>query len=127
WAVLQSLLTAAVLSTFGFVGFKHGFVRHDLHSLIAWGTLALAAAAYAGLEAKRAIRLLAMALSVTAAGAQFVLLYAYAGVSPSTALERRIAQTGSSLTSLMRLVLDEASWLEGQRIAMESGRAIVRA
>lgn len=47
-----------VLLAFLFIGFKAGFVRHDLHSLIAWSTLSVALALHihswnSGPEAKR--------------------------------------------------------------------------
>jgi hypothetical protein len=56
----RPLLAAIVLATYGFVGFKAGFVRHDLHSIIAWDILALAAAAYTAFVCRGLLSLLAI-------------------------------------------------------------------
>lgn len=45
-ALLVTAARIVMLAGFLYVAFKAGFVRHDLHSLIAWGSLAIAAQAY---------------------------------------------------------------------------------
>lgn len=42
-SLLVAMVSLVVLAGFLYVAFKAGFVRHDLHSLIAWGSLAIAA------------------------------------------------------------------------------------
>jgi hypothetical protein len=42
----QALPLAAILGVLIFFGFKAGFVRHDMHSLIGWDVLSLACGAY---------------------------------------------------------------------------------
>ena len=121
-SILKSLLSIAVLAAFCFVGFKAGFVRHDLHSLIAWGVLALASAAYAALENWNAVRWPAMALSVTCAITALEVLHSQTGIGTFAIVQDRLRDARDSLSSLSEFVHNPDDWLRIQRIAMERGR-----
>lgn len=126
-SVLKSVLVIAVLGAFCFMGFKEGFVRHDLHSLAAWGVLALACAAYAALENSNGMRWLVVALSIISAGAAPEELYRQMGVGPLTTISDHLRRGRDSLAGLADLALNPRDWLEAQQVAMDRGRAAVRA
>ncbi|MHB8885620.1 MAG: hypothetical protein ACYC5H_11190 [Methylovirgula sp.] len=126
-SVLQSMLATAVLGVFCFIGFKAGFIRHDLHSLIGWGVLALASAAYAGWENRNVLRWLAIVLSVTSAATASEVLRSQTGEGAFATTRDRLQEVGNNLTSLTELALNPRGWVKAQQVAMTRGRAAVRA
>ena len=76
--ITDALLAGALVALFWFVEWKGGFVRHDKHSIGAWGLVAIAIAAYAAIRWAQARSLIERAslvgLAVAAAcGATFTL------------------------------------------------------
>jgi hypothetical protein len=129
-AMPRSMLTHGLaiiaLADFCFIGFKAGFIRHDLHSLIAWSVLALAAAAYAGWECRTALRRLSVALAVTAAAAAAIVFHTQTGIWPLTIASDRLQEARNSLSSLVEIALHPSDWAAAQRGAMAHGRAALR-
>ena len=123
----QHVLAAVVVSVLAFVGFKAGFVRHDLHSLISWGIFAIAAAAYTAFVVDTRPDWFLSAVSLASIVTALVLLSAGSGFSVAFLVRDRVQAIGASLSGLAELAADPRGWLQARETAMEQGRAVVRA
>jgi hypothetical protein len=126
-SVTQQVLIAAVLATMGFVGFKAGFVRYDLHSLYAWNVLAVAAAAYVAFLTDIRSALPLAAISVVSIITALSLPSGEIWPSVPSEIEGRVRAIGTNLSELAHLAVSPRGWLRDRAVAMEQGRAKTRA
>jgi hypothetical protein len=131
----DAVLLVAVVALVWFVSFKRGFVRHDLHSLSAWQTLAMAAAAYAAMRwsdpESRGVRWLLVGLSMAACVAS---IFAWDQSIRIASVGRQVSdilirQPVLALEEAMEAVVDSAEWrralLERRMRALSEIRAAV--
>ena len=121
------VLIAVVLAAMGFVGFKTGFVRYDLHSLYAWNALAIAAAAYLAFLIDIRFALPVAAISVVSLITTWALPTGEIRHFVSSAIEGRVLAIGTDLQEVVRLAANPRDWLRARAVAMEKGRAETRA
>jgi hypothetical protein len=112
----DAVLLAAVVGLLWFVAFKRGFVRHDIHSVSAWQTLAIVGAAYAAMRwadpSSRRVRWSLVGLSMAASAVSIFALeqdvrIASVGRNASQAL---IRQPILALKEAMEAVVDPVEW-----------------
>lgn len=128
--VLAIAAEVVILAGFLFLALKIGFVRHDLHSLIGWGCLAVAAALVGTSPAARrdrpaAATALAIALLALLPGpvlVQRTLLPDYTAQPVATARAARdIGET------FLRFIADPAAWKRDAGARLIAARAALRA
>jgi hypothetical protein len=122
----EVLWAALVIAILGFTGFKLGFVRNDAHSMIGWGALAAASAAYTAFERQRLVRSIVIAISLLACAAVYVSLSVKHRVSEFATVRSNIEQL-RSFTNLAGLAHDPHAWLREQHRRQQQGRAALRA
>lgn len=118
-----------ILAGFLFLSFKAGFVRHDLHSLIGWGGLAVAAALVVGSPAARGDRrAAAVALAVGAlallpgpALVQRSLLPDYTA-QPLATLRGAV----DTMAAMPQVLGDPAGWKAGAEARLAAARAALK-
>jgi putative flippase GtrA len=113
-----------------YVGFKAGFVRHDLHSLIAWSSLVIAFLIYGAIQwplaAARQKALFMFAAAVVAAIPAFVLISRSGKTLHLPDAVAGMRSLSKQLTSAASLVLTPESWIRAQQSAYAGAKEAVR-
>ena len=128
--VLAIAAEVVILAGFLFLALKMGFVRHDLHSLIGWGCLAVAAALVGTSPAARrdrpaagaALAIALLALLPGPALLQRTLLPDYTAQPLATA--RAARETGETV---LRFIADPGAWKRDAEARLVAARAALRA
>lgn len=117
-----------VIGGYFFVAFKAGMVRHDLHSLIAWGALT-AAVAFAALAFRDLPRLTTTCLTLLAALLVLpghLLLYREHQIIPSVSVPDMIASTLGDARALTNFVAKPSIWFDDLVTRNEASAAAIR-
>jgi hypothetical protein len=122
----RAVLAALVIGSLFFTGFKLGFVRNDLHTMLGWGVLAAAAAAYTAFEQQHFVRSIVVAISVLACAAVYVSLSVKLRINGLITARNNIEQLGN-FTNLIALARDPDGWLRERHRRQQQGRAALRA
>lgn len=132
WRDADTWLLFAAVSAFWFVTWKSGFVRHDLHSVLAWAGLSIGLAAYAAAREAAAgpVTLRVVILAFAAATSCAAIWRSAAEVSPAAIAQRAaqalLAAPAREFADAARLVASPAAWLAARRAEAAAARARVR-
>jgi hypothetical protein len=126
----SSICRMLLFCLFAFVLFKSSFIRHDLHSLIAWGGLALAAIAFQifipsiSFRDRFRIPLLSVIAIVSALSATYMLARRH-NIFPNRTPFETLKRSWAQIEEGARLAMAPGDWLaEKSRQSQEAARAI---
>lgn len=133
WRDADAWLLVAAAGAFWFVTWKSGFVRHDLHSVLAWAGLSIGLAAYAAARCAppSSMALRAAILAVAAATSCAAVWRSAAEVSVARLVDRAaeafVAGPARELAQGARLVTDGNAWIAARRSQAEAARVRIGA
>ncbi|KWV59568.1 hypothetical protein AS026_28375 [Rhizobium altiplani] len=121
--VTRKLLISLIFFAFLFIGFKAGFVRHDLHSIIAWNVLTVAVLTCAATMCGRRLSFVAILLAIASIIPPYILLSNEAGRSLLTDTGALVRDANEEFSLLKIFTVAPEQWLADLQNTQTSAKA----